>query len=226
MIIMASSEQHWIDDVFYEDYVPPKMQEHVLCVSSKVVDRLVKENYGVNEALKVIEKPQNLAILPRYLCEEDESWRQIIPYIVLYNLQPKRVFVYTRSEEGDRELAFKSSVGIGGHINLLDISRADVSVDLTGSILKNVQRELNEELRMIQTPQHISYQNKIGLIIEDEGIDKFHLGVVLTLQGNGYEEPRSSEIKGGGYVEVGKINPDDLESWSKIVLELVQAMEE
>ena len=52
--------------------------------------------------------------------EEDESFRQIIPYVVLRS--PGRIFSYARTARaGERRLHGLRSVGVGGHVNPEDL---------------------------------------------------------------------------------------------------------
>src|SRR5262245_37606352 len=58
----------------------------------------------------------HLSYMPRSLAEDDPSFKQIVPYVVLRHGQ--QVFHYARGKQGsERRLHALRSIGIGGHIN-------------------------------------------------------------------------------------------------------------
>src|SRR2546426_4017693 len=76
---------------------------------------------------------------PRASMEEDPSFKQIIPYLIVRHRG--RLFLVQRSTEGgETRLHGKYSIGVGGHINRGDVEGA---LDVIAAGLK---RELEEEL--------------------------------------------------------------------------------
>src|ERR1700722_9574637 len=65
--------------------------------------------------------PAHFSFLPRSLAENDPSYKQLIPYVVLkYRDQ---IFHYRRGQgAGEKRLRALRSIGIGGHINPSDRS--------------------------------------------------------------------------------------------------------
>src|SRR3989449_7584231 len=76
---------------------------------------------------------------PRAGVEEDPSFKQIIPYLLVRHRG--RLFLVQRSTEGgETRLHGKYSIGVGGHINRGDVEGAQ---DGSGG---GVKREMEEEL--------------------------------------------------------------------------------
>jgi predicted NUDIX family phosphoesterase len=124
--------------------------------------------------LEELLSPENTRYLPRWRAEEDPSYKQLIPYVLLQHtdLAGRRLlFQYTRGTgQGEGRLHSKRSVGIGGHI-----SESDISDQAIHPYHDGLQRELNEEVAI-----HCAYHQRcVGLINDDETeVGRVHLGVV------------------------------------------------
>ena len=77
--------------------------------------------------------------IDRPAAEEDPSYKQIIPYVVL--TQKDLVFATRRlNKGGESRLHGKVSIGIGGHINPVD------EKDRRSVLMHGLERELDEEV--------------------------------------------------------------------------------
>ena len=79
--------------------------------------------------------------------ENDERFKQLIPYVVIMhrdptNSSPPLVYAYRRGGGGESRLHGRRSVGVGGHVNKLD-GRASLAAFLEGQ-----RRELDEEVKI------------------------------------------------------------------------------
>lgn len=148
--------------------------ENVLVVPRELFDELgafqgiclEPENY-----LPSLLDPANNHFLSRDEAEEDPSHKQLIPYAVFRH--DDRFLHYVRGGgSGEKRLAAKGSLGVGGHIN--DVDHAASSLDKDTYTI-GVEREIDEELNIDG-----SYRQKIiGLINDDSNdVGKVHLGVV------------------------------------------------
>lgn len=170
----------------------------------------------VERYLPLLLEPRHLSFLPRHEVENDPSFKQLIPYVVLTHDTAKsvKVFHYTRGKgQGESRLHLKRSIGIGGHIAQGDASGAtDAAFD------EGLKRELFEEVA-IESPLTIT---PVGLINDDEtDVGRVHLGVVCLGR---LEEPkvsaREADILNCGFAPPHELrnNWDEFESWSQLAL--------
>ena len=164
---------------------------------------------------------------PRGLIEEDPTFKQIIPYIVLRS--PGKVFSYQRAGSEDR-LAGNISIGVGGHVNMEDVP---TDLDLTNAPKLCAQRELSEEVMFAQL-SHTDRMKMVCLFDIDpsilydpsDDVGKVHLGAVYIIdvrdkvaKGTSMKEEGISEE----WLTIDELNEpevwDNLEGWSKLVLQ-------
>jgi len=130
----------------------------------------------------------NQRFLDREEAEEDPSWKQLIPYIVIrkqFSPSEHRTGAYWRGQgQGEIRLHGKRSIGIGGHINPCDADGEIVNdmLDLRGlagpMYKKGLMRELLEELLFNRLPKLLEMPI-VGLINDDQNpVGKVHLGIV------------------------------------------------
>lgn len=146
--------------------------------------------------------------------EQDESMKQIIPYIVFKH--KGRYFVYKRLEKSEEErLAAKHSMGIGGHINPIDVNSKDI-------LSEGMKREFEEE---VEYPY--DYKPKIiGFINDDkDSVGRVHFGVVFLIDGlNEKIEVKEKDKLSGEMMtltEAKKVR-DKMEGWSQIVFDYLR----
>jgi predicted NUDIX family phosphoesterase len=198
------------------------MSEKVL-----VIPRSVFENVGVfhgfsPDAGSYLEEFFDLPFakfIDRAEAEEDPSFKQIIPYCVL--VHDGRICVYERGVTGgEKRLAKKASIGIGGHINPVDVTSEDGYFD-RAAYENAVTRELREELRI---GSNITLRRVAGVINDDSNpVGSVHLGIVEIFMLDG-EDVSSNEdaIENCRFVEVDELISSDeikLEPWSSIVVD-------
>jgi len=154
--------------------------------------------------------------------ENDPSWQQIIPYI-LFNFGDK-YFLYRYLEKaGEQRLRNDYILGIGGHINPVDLRPEEDILEV------GMMREWNEE---VDYRGNLVEKKLIGILNDDRRpVESVHLGLVYQFQGDSsdIEVKENDKIKGemvdlkemGGYVE-------NTEGWAPIIYKeyLSKLMEE
>jgi predicted NUDIX family phosphoesterase len=167
-----------------------------------------------NRSFQSLLAPEFMQFRPRSTVEEDPSFKQLIPYVVLqcHVAGQPHVFQYTRGKgQGEKRLHALCSVGIGGHISREDAASEDL-------YRSGMMRELTEEM-IIDSP----YQEElVGFIYDDtNAVGRVHLGVVhrLTLD-QPAARARESELTDGGFVSVQSLKSqwERLESWIQLCL--------
>lgn len=165
---------------------------------------------SISRYLPALLDEKYLSFRPRRECEDDPSWLQLIPYIVLRH--GSRVFQYTRGKKGgEQRLHALKSVGIGGHINPEDSSTAD-------AYRVGLQRELTEEVELSGTDN----ERILGLIFDPSTpVGQVHLGIVhvMTLEHENVR-PREASIADAGFAPIGELRRQSqaFETWSQFVL--------
>lgn len=213
-----------MDDLFpWEDFtltVPAELtEEHILVIPESFIEQIgTIEGFeaDVDRFLKPILNSQQLSFQPRSQMENDPSFKQLIPYVLLQWTDPSgviKLFTYTRGGGGgETRLHAKRSVGIGGHI-----SREDAG-DGSDPYFTGMQRELSEEVRLSSAYQEF----RDGLIYDPSNdVGKVHLGVVhrFVLE-QPHVQSNEDDLFEGGFVSVDELLEDfeRLETWSQLAI--------
>jgi predicted NUDIX family phosphoesterase len=150
------------------------MTEQVFCIRRTALENMGFLPYRGYRHLAGLQDLLALeqAFIPRPVAEENEEWKQIIPYQLLRH--DSRFFVFQRGRAvGEQRLAGRWSIGIGGHVNADDTK--DGSMDEAG-LLAAAAREFREELDFAGTTKI----TPVGLINdESDSVGRVHLGLVL-----------------------------------------------
>jgi predicted NUDIX family phosphoesterase len=172
-----------------------------------------------DRVLDLVFQPATTRTLARRVAEEDPRFKQLVAYVA-FRWQG-RIFHYRRSPRvGERRLAGRRSIGVGGHLNASDVA---AGVDEAG-LRRAIARELAEEVELGEVPA-IRY---VGIIdADDVPVSRVHLGIVavadvaaprVTLR-----DPTLADGRFDGAEEL-LARLDEFESWSQLCLRhLVQA---
>jgi len=153
-----------------------------------------------------------VAIHGRYMdrpaAEEDPSFKQLIPYVVVRD--GERIFLMHRTDAGgDSRLHGRASIGVGGHLNPVD--------DGADALMAGLRREWSEELDADWEPEF----ELIGFLNDDTNrVGAVHLGVVFSVDAAGRAmRVREGEKLIGAFVDATEVVArwDRLETWSQLV---------
>ena len=163
---------------------------------------------------------------PRQVLEEDTSFKQIIPYVIINT--PDGYMTYTRGTAGaEGRLHDLVSIGIGGHVDVADaVLDKDGSINFMDTVFAGARRELQEEIGVTPPPGDILV---IGLIQSmDAPVDSVHLGVVMIWDATAFLEnggkfcfEETMELPRFFTKRQLKMGNSDLESWTQKVLVLL-----
>lgn len=177
----------------------------------------LQDKKKVNKILKNISN--TYGVMRRGNAEEDESFKQPIPYAVIK--RGNEVFVYERLKgAGETRLHNKLSIGVGGHMNEVPGEK-----DFNKVLDENLLREIEEELIIDNKKFKVT---PIGLINDDEDeVGRVHIGILVAI-----EVPEDTDIQvreieelRGQFFPIEKLKLkqfyERLENWSKIAIDIL-----
>jgi predicted NUDIX family phosphoesterase len=154
--------------------------------------------------------------MDRPLAEAAPSLKQVIPYVVVRDRSsaPERVFLMERTNAGgDPRLHHKATIGVGGHINPVDVGEATA-----GLLDAGLRREWGEELDAAWDPEF----TLVGYLNDDRNaVGSVHLGVVFSVDAEGRAvSVREADKLSGRFAPVAEVQAawDRLETWSQLVV--------
>ncbi len=152
-------------------------EEQVLVVERKIVEQIGMFQglaFDVDRYLERIFVQGVPRFMPRSQAEQDPSFKQIIPYVIMTH--DGRYLSYVRGKRaGEARLVAKRSIGIGGHINPIDADNSPLFAYLYDNYLTAVQREVAEEVAV-----ETAHTDRIVALLNDESneVGSVHLGIV------------------------------------------------
>ena len=206
-----------------------------------VIPRAVLEGAGLLSAVPGVLQAPSLdakvtalvnkfgCFFPRDEMEIDETYKQIIPYMLFTH--QKKVFVMQRSSgAGEQRLAGAYTIGIGGHVRETDCGR---ECDIFGRQIQGGalavelallgEREFNEE---IAYEGWLGGAQLIGLVNDDTNpVGRVHIGLVYVLRGPHDQISVRSELASGRLMDRDECFAlrGQMETWSQFALDALIA---
>src|SRR5712691_460685 len=149
-------------------------EENVLVVRRSLLDQLGNFhglNFQPEKYLAALLSRGNNFFFPRVQAEEDPTYKQIIPYVLL--AFENKVLCYVRGKKaGEQRLVAKGSIGIGGHMNETDESLFALD---EAAYRAGVEREVGEEIAI-----NTKFEDRIVALLNDDSteVGQVHLGIV------------------------------------------------
>jgi predicted NUDIX family phosphoesterase len=147
--------------------------------------------------------------IPREAAEGDPSYKQIIPYVMLY--RDGEVFLLRRLKKGsEARLRGLLTLGLGGHIDDPDAPGGD-------ALRRGLERELSEEAEIFLPGE----PELVGIINDDtNSVGSVHLGLFFTLRVADAAVKETDKLE-GSWVPRASLPAlaEQMETWSQIVLE-------
>ncbi|MEL6896778.1 MAG: phosphoesterase [Planctomycetota bacterium] len=200
--------------------------ENILVIPASVIDTVgafTGFQRDHDAYLQAILNHPELGFKARPSMEQDPSFKQLIPYVVIESSDAQAaplLFAYTRgSGAGESRLHAKRSIGIGGHIDEID------AVGEGHAYENGMQRELDEEVT-IESPAEIQ---RMGLIYDPSTpVGTVHLGIVHRMKiDNLNVRPNEDDICDTGFVSLTDLRAqfDRLETWSQLTLDALYPLQ-
>lgn len=194
--------------------------EQVLVVPTALFHQLgVFQGFTSNltRYLPALLEPTHLRYVPRSQAEEDPSFKQLIPYVVLRC--GSQFFHYTRGQSGtEKRLQARRSIGVGGHISVEDGS-LPVAGQGSDPYRAGLLRELHEEVEIDQ----VQHETMLGLINDDRTpVGQVHLGIVHLFDlSTPQVQSREQALAEAGFASLAELRNwyNEFETWSQFLLD-------
>lgn len=170
---------------------------------------------GLDAAVTRLLDPAAHFFMDRAAAEEDPGHKQLIPYCIFRC--GDRILHYTRGKAGgEARLHAKISVGVGGHVNPVDMGEGRMGADAYHAA---VTREIEEELDLPEEHEH-----RIIALLNDESnpVGQVHLGIVhlVDLKSDAVFS-REDALTDLAFTPLAELNGhlfDRLETWSQFCI--------
>lgn len=190
------------------------LQEQILVVQRSILftDQPVWQGINstnIDATISIITQHQKY--LQRFLAENDDSFKQIIPYMI-FSFKNNYFVMQRKTTASEQRVAGKLSLGIGGHIKQEDMQGK--------TIFDWARREFEEEINYTGTLKITT----LGILNDDSNdVGKVHLGLVMLLQGDNDQISIKNEHKSGKLYSKAECltKIDAMESWSQIILPIL-----
>lgn len=192
-----------------------KLLQKILCIRSDILFRNGKWNGlktdNLEEYYKLLVNESEFCV--REQLENDPSYKQIIPQVILRN--KNKYFLHRQINVTEKRLNSLCPLPLGGHVEEFDLNK---SQDLIQTAL---ERELMEEAEI---KSKIVKKEFKGLIyLEDENpVNHVHIGLIYIFDLDG----RDVSIKEDGLENIGFVgisylrkHKAELTFWSRIIIE-------
>ncbi|PYJ74032.1 MAG: hypothetical protein DME72_04265 [Verrucomicrobia bacterium] len=182
--------------------------ENVLVVRRSLLDQLGNFhglNFEPENYLAALLSRGNNFFFPRVQAENDPTYKQIIPYVLL-----------AFENKGEQRLVAKGSIGIGGHMNETDESLFALDEQ---AYRAGVEREVNEEIKI-----DTQFEDRIVALLNDDTteVGRVHLGIVHVFDlAQQKVEKREAMITNLAFLTRAELmaRRESLESWSQICVD-------
>jgi len=186
--------------------------EEILVVPREHLMNMPVHGFARGQADYVTRIDRHASFRPREQVEEDPSFKQIIPYLIVRHTD--RLFLVQRSAAGNEaRLRGLFSIGVGGHIN-----RSDV-VGASDLVAAGLRRELDEELII-----HGAWSARLVGVLNDDtnAVGRVHFGLVhvVDVESSDVAVRESDTLTGrmASREDVLAVR-DRMETWSRLILE-------
>ncbi len=195
-----------------------------------VVERRVFEEEGVFQGimpdvdryLRKLFVPGAARFIPRSQAEEDPTYKQLIPYVIMS--YGGKYLNYVRGRRaGETRLVGLRSIGVGGHINPAD-DMPLFGANFYDAYLNAVEREVAEEVCV-----EANYTDRVVALLNDDSneVGSVHLGIVhYWILDSSKVSKREQMITQMSFMSLAELQEvrDSLETWSSLCLDSITEM--
>lgn len=170
--------------------------------------------------------PEDFHFINRKIVDSDKElyknmayyFPQILPYIAVTDGEGKYLS-YSRNGTETR-LHGSRSIGIGGHIDINDISfGGNSNFDYLGTVISGIMRELYEEINLDLTSSNTPFTLDKLIVDTTNPVGEVHVGLFSKLV-YPHAQPQE-ELHDAKWLTVDELKAsiDEYENWSKLIIE-------
>jgi len=152
------------------------MHEDILVVEDKSIKDLLCHKPGlikIDQNLVLDRIREHGLFRARDSVEHDPTYKQIIPYIAMYNDSDEILTLKRLETQSEKRLHNKLSIGVGGHVNIQD-SKSPLQ-----AFEKGMKREIAEEVNVLAKEE----PEFLGLIYDHTtDVGRVHLGLAYKVK--------------------------------------------
>ena len=168
-------------------------------------------------------------VVERRAAEQNSYWKQIIPYVVVRR-GDSVLLLERKKKQGEARLHGKLSIGVGGHINPIDLDAPGASPNAATRdvLLQGLRREMEEELD-VRGPLSV---RAAGFLNDDAtDVGAVHYGLVAVADARDAEVSiREADLMDGRFVtraellELHRRERDRFETWSSLLIDQLDSV--
>lgn len=212
----------------------------VMCVRRETLPAHLKTNYTslVDMSLMDLEY-KHINFLNRNVVDNKKEssledyligtkYPQLLPYVVIKS--GDKVLAYNRKGNETR-LHGKTSIGIGGHIDIEDclytpMGTTETMLHVPGTIVRSCEREIVEEAGISLRDIPIIQINK-ALISHDDEVGKVHLGLIAIIEIDQDKVQPKEELLNARWLSIKELHDivDTCENWSQILINNLEELQ-
>lgn len=199
-------------------------EELVLVVSNDNTSPLFKKDFKYiskyldPSTMNYIQDQIEYSFMPRSMAEVSLNYVQIIPYVTIFH--QGKILTYERgTDQGEKRLHGKRSVGIGGHINPVDIT----DYQFNKLVYNCMMREIDEEIII---SDGINLKSKFNGFIYDDSTDvgRVHFGLsyfIDILEKDVSVTAKEKSMLDTKFLSIDELKKDILsyENWSQKIIQ-------
>ena len=188
------------------------MEENVLVVPAAKLRDHLRTSFNPENARAVIDLANSAPLfLPRSQVEQDESYKQIIPYVCIRH-EHSYILLQRTKKQSEARLHNKFSLGIGGHINELEVAGGEGDLVEAG-----LARELREEISLAPGWK----AQLLGSIYDHTTpVGRVHFGVVYEIEAvNSEFTLNEPDLMVGTWISLTQLLEyrERMETWSQLL---------
>lgn len=191
------------------------MIRKVAAVNRKNLNKKYLDSYLIMaaETAEVKDDFREIEFIEKVKAESDESYKQLIPYIVLQN-ELSEIALYKR-QGTEKRIHGLWSAGFGGHIEDFEYLSGQSVESL---ITESAKRELSEEFSNDEN-YNLFFR---GIINEEETkVGRTHIAWVYTAEVQKEKFESSNEISDIKWVDASEVFEYKTELWSEMAIKLI-----
>ncbi len=137
--------------------------------------------YDLQDKFEILKNKNQILYMKRKDLENNPHYRHLVCYVMVRDVDTKKVLCYMREKPGEERLNNMLSIGWGGHIRKDDFYDCDKDVYYMDTVNTFLERELNEELGF-EEGSIVSIEPNVFLLYHNvDEVGSVHIGIIYII---------------------------------------------